>query len=688
MRLLKKCVKRCYFRRGIVYFLTFCMFFNISVPAAMAGPEGAQVVNGQVSFQQSGNNTVITASDKAIINYSGFDIARPEIVQFIQPGSRASVLNRILSANPTHIDGTLLANGRVFFLNPAGVIIGSGARINVNQLVASALDISNSDFIEGRYNFTGGDGAVINSGDISAEKVYLIGKQVANYGNISCPAGYVVMAAGERVFLGEPGTDVVLEIETMPSDLGEPVEAAAGVLNEGTLDAAGGEILLAAGDIYSQAISNTGTLSASVETGNGGQIRLAAAGGEVTNTGTIEASGSEGGQIEMEGTRVGQFGTVHADGIDSHGGSVDLWASEVVALSSESLTTANAGLNGDGGEVIVYSPDTALFWADAKIEAKGGIESGDGGFVEVSGKNHVEIYGLVDASATSGAAGTFLIDPTDITIVDTDTATPDLEDPLAGDPRLFETTNATNEITDDTIEILLNNGTSVTLDTSHDDGGGPYGGIGDIVQNSDAQINKTAGGPVTLTLLAENNIDLDGGIVATSDTLGVVLTATGNVDIDAAVTTNGGSFISSGINFDNTDSAITTTGGGVTLDHGGDVTIGGTISAGTGSVSITAGGAIHDAADDALVDIVADLVTLTAQDEIGVDPLSGFSNAALEMTVASLDASSTVAGDIVIAETDGITLTDVDTFAGDIVITAGGSLSAGSVIATDGSVGL
>ena len=205
--------KRRYFKHAVVYFLTCCMFFNTSLPVVLAGPEGAQVVNGQVSFQQSGYNTTITASDKSIINYSSFDIARPEVVQFIQPGSSASVLNRILSANPTNINGTLLANGRVFFVNPAGVYIGTDARVNVNQLVASGLNITNSDFINGQYNFAGGNGSVVNSGDISAKEVYLIGRQVTNSGNISCPDGYVVMASGDRVFLGEPGMDVVIEVD-------------------------------------------------------------------------------------------------------------------------------------------------------------------------------------------------------------------------------------------------------------------------------------------------------------------------------------------------------------------------------------------------------------------------------------------------------------------------------------------
>ena len=174
---------------------------HISAVPTFAGPDVAAVVHGAAQFDQSGHYTSIRSSDGAIINYHSFDIARPETVEFIQPSTDASVLNRILSANPTTIDGTLLANGRVFFVNPAGVIFGESAQVNVAQLVASALDISNSDFLNGRYDFKGGQGAVINEGSISAEQAYLIGKQVANLGKIDCPGGYVVMAAGDRVFL-------------------------------------------------------------------------------------------------------------------------------------------------------------------------------------------------------------------------------------------------------------------------------------------------------------------------------------------------------------------------------------------------------------------------------------------------------------------------------------------------------
>jgi len=136
MELSKKLFRKRSHKWSTVYLPILFLFLSCSVSAVSAGPEGAQVVNGQVTIQQSGNNTAITASDKAIINYSSFDITQPETVRFIQPSSSASVLNRILSANPTNTDGNLLANGRVFFVNPAGIYIGNGARINVNQLVA------------------------------------------------------------------------------------------------------------------------------------------------------------------------------------------------------------------------------------------------------------------------------------------------------------------------------------------------------------------------------------------------------------------------------------------------------------------------------------------------------------------------------------------------------------------------
>jgi filamentous hemagglutinin family protein len=599
MRFLMQLIERHYLKRFITYILICCMLFNVPASVVLAGPEGAEVIHGQVSLQQSGLNTVIHASDKAIINYTSFDIARPEVVQFIQPGSNASVLNRILSANPTCIDGTLLANGRVFFVNPAGVIIGSGAKINVSQLVASGLNISNDSFINGQYEFVSGGGSVANYGDISAKSVYLVGKQVTNIGNINCPAGYVVMAAGDRVFLGQPGSSVIVEIGSLEPPDQADAHAPAEIINEGTVEAAGGKIILAAaGDAFSRPImANIGYLSTSNANGDAGNISLqagdglidntgiitatsnsdaggtiTAVAGEVINTGTIDVSGTQGGTVALEAAeRLGQFGTVNADGIDGDGGGINLTASDVVALSSESITTANAGINGHGGDVIVYSPDTALFWPSAKIEAKGGMQSGDGGFIEISGKEHVEIFGLVDASASSGKTGSFLIDPYHLEISTDPTATGS----WTGD---VWTSNNANNSNLNIVDLLLNlDMANIIVRT-----GGSYGGnitVATAVDYSDPMYNN-------LTLEAGDHIYVNYPI--TTGTHDLTLKAnnggrtTGDVILNAPISLTSGNLLASGVNLEsNSAGTITSQGGNVTLNMDRSITTNAAINLGT-----------------------------------------------------------------------------------------------------------
>jgi len=575
MRLLRKFTERYYFRRVIIYISMCCLIFNVAPLVALAGPEGAEVVHGQVSFQQSGLNTTIHASDKSIINYRSFDIARPEVVQFMQPSSSASVLNRILSANPTSIDGTLLANGRVFFVNPAGVIIGGGARINVNQLVASGLNISNDSFINGQYEFVGGGGTVANYGDISAQSVYLVGKQVTNVGNINCPDGYVVMAAGDRVFLGQPGSSVIVEIGSLEPPDQADAQPSAEITNQGTAKAAGGTIILAAaGDVFSRPImANTGSLSTSNAKTDAGNISLqggegkidnagaitatsdSGAGGTVTasaseviNAGTVDVSGTQGGTVAFEGTDyLGQFGTVSADGSSGNGGDIDLWAGEVIVLGTDSLTTANAGTNGDGGEVIMYSPKTALFESDARVETKGGSQSGNGGFFELSGKEYVETFGQIDLTASNGESGMFLIDPLNLTIVD---SVPEPEDGgFTGPNGEWQPGSTSSQLDIDILEGYLSLA-DLTLSTLGTDGSED----GDIIFDADRYLESGDPTGYSLTIEAARNIEF-----TTSD--GINFVGDGDVKLYA-----GGHIISA----DRGTDTISTLRGDIIMEAGSD----------------------------------------------------------------------------------------------------------------------
>lgn len=184
-----------------IYFLICCMLFNTSLPLVLAAPGGHDVQYGDVTVHYNGNNTIVDiTSHNAVINWASLDTLPNEVLQFLQRSSSSAVLNRIMSGVVTQFDGSLLANGRVFIVNSAGVIFGAGASINVNQLVASGLNITNDDFINGRYEFAGGHGAVINHGNISAENVALIGKKVFNTGTITSRGGFVVMVATPLVW--------------------------------------------------------------------------------------------------------------------------------------------------------------------------------------------------------------------------------------------------------------------------------------------------------------------------------------------------------------------------------------------------------------------------------------------------------------------------------------------------------
>ena len=223
------------------------VFHPVFAAIAIANPEGASVVQGDVAFGGSGAYTSIHASDGSIIDYSSFNIQSFETVEFIQPSAMARVLNRINSARPTQIDGSLLANGQVYIENPAGVYFGNGAVVDVNRLVVSAGAISNEDFTAGVDHFTDVTGRIENRGVITGEIVTLVGRFVANHGWISAPGGFITLVAGDEVYLKDPEGRGFVKLAS--ADLGSYENP--GVENTGVLDAEGGAVSMAAGDFYS-----------------------------------------------------------------------------------------------------------------------------------------------------------------------------------------------------------------------------------------------------------------------------------------------------------------------------------------------------------------------------------------------------------------------------------------------------
>lgn len=145
---------------------------------ALAGaadlPSGGQITagQGQIALPADQQMVINQASDKLAIDWQSFDIGAGNKVTFNQPGRDAIALNRVLGADGSKIMGQLDANGRVFIVNPNGVLFGKDAQVNVGGLVASTLDISNRDFEAGNYAFKGNgkNAAVSNNGVIVANQ--------------------------------------------------------------------------------------------------------------------------------------------------------------------------------------------------------------------------------------------------------------------------------------------------------------------------------------------------------------------------------------------------------------------------------------------------------------------------------------------------------------------------------------
>lgn len=388
-----KILKKRYLTKSLIYLMTWSMLVNSTLPAALALE--AIDVSGSIGVIDTkwGDHTVIGTDHGAIINWNNFDTSTSQSVTFNQYMSgqlsnASAVLNRISSGSvPTQFNGALNANGRVFVVNPAGIIFGAGSTINVSQLVASGLGMSDEAFNAVLTDsatdmaFTRGGGQVKNFGSINADSVFLIGRKVTNIGSIKAPGGLVVMAAGDNVYMAQNGSDVVVELA------GESSDAGADVQNRSLISAGNGKIVLAAGDSFSGAISNVGVLAASA------------------------------GDVIVEAARVENAGRIEVDSTKNDAGSINIAATEEIILQPGSLTSANSKINGDGGEVILASEGMTVVSEGASIEATGGSESGDGGFVEVSGE-HFVLAGDVDTSTVNGAPGTLLIDPVDVTIAD------------------------------------------------------------------------------------------------------------------------------------------------------------------------------------------------------------------------------------------------------------------------------
>ena len=408
----------------------------------LANPQGGTVAAGdaEIVTTSASRIDINQHSDRAIINWESFDIGAGEHTHFEQPSATAFALNRVAGSNITEIFGALTATGRIAIVNPHGIHFGPTSQVDVAGLVVTTTDIRDSPFMAGSLFFdlpSPHNGRIVNEGRITladAGLLAFVAPGVENTGTITARLGRVSLASGNAFTLDLFGDNLV------NLAVGDAVAGnIAGVDQIGTIVADGGLLQISAEvaeGVVDRVINMSGIVEARSIGSTGGRIVLDGGNsGDVEVSGVLTASGTEAGEMSGTVTVTGASvtlastariaatgdtggGTVFIGG--EFGGSGETRTADTTTVQSGALIDASALTSGDGGQVAIWADESTRF--DGFILAKGGSDSGNGGYVETSGAS-IAFAGTVDTSAPNGSGGTWLIDPDTLNIGATEAAT-------------------------------------------------------------------------------------------------------------------------------------------------------------------------------------------------------------------------------------------------------------------------
>jgi len=603
MENVRRISKKYCFKEAVVWFLVCCLFFNTSAPLALATP----AYNGQVAGTGIGGVSAVAdtttvdmgPSGRAVLHWDDLDTSTSEVLEFIKGGgSNFAVLNRVIAGDATQFNGSLLGNqGDIFIVNTRGLIFGPESYIQARSFVGSAIDIRDRSFMvaDGQFRFerftateenpfSNQIGDVTNEGigtdhGIHAEQVALIGQNVTNKGAIVATGrnNAVVLAAGESVYLGRDGSDVVVEVAmTTPADHVVDNGGSLGT-GAGTIEADGGKVILAAGDIFSTAISGIESLRAVAKrdiTLHGTPTSVSADGtltliadSDDNHDGDLTVDGALYGNMELSGYDVTVEGDVISDG------TLDVDADDDIKLkanvSSVGAMTMNAGdnieLNRSSGNTSSESTITLTAADDITI----GKSSSSEGNVTANGhmainagsgsRDDVKVYGKLTTLESSGG---------NITVT------------AGGDIKVYETGGESAQA-DGTLTMTagddlyaagsLVGNMSLSGDDVTVDGDVTSFGILDVDADDDIRLKSNVSSVGAMTMNAGDDITLNEDVGDTTSDSDMTINAGGSVTAYNNLTTTG----------DN--------GAGNMLVEGENIHVGGNADA-AGSMTMTATG--------------------------------------------------------------------------------------------------
>src|SRR5919202_384876 len=583
------------------------LFFIVSLTGtsnahpALAQPITPASDGTRTQVTQQGNQIDISGGRRSrdganlFHSFQQFGLDAGQIANFISNPAIRNILGRVKGGDASLINGLIQVTGgnsNLFLMNPAGIVFGPNAQLNVpasfTATTATGIGFGGNHWFNASghndyQNLIGTPsefafdlsqpGNIINAGNLAVpqgQNLTLLGGSVINTGQLTTPSGNITLAAvpGENlVRISQTGHLLSLEIAAPRTPDGQlrPITPL---------------------DLPALLTQTAGSVDTRLSVSPTRQVQLNASGttipteaGTTIATGTLDVSGQTGGAVNVLGGKVGLFGAnINASG--TLGGGRVLIGGDVQGqgavpnanstfISSDSIVTADATSFGDGGRVIVFAEDTARVFGN--ISAHGGMTGGNGGFIETSGRQKLEITTTPNVTGPSGLGGNWLIDPNNIEIV----AGGGNTSINAANP--FVSTNDTAQLGVNLILAALTGGANVTVTTGT---GGTNTQQGNITLSTPLDFNGR--GNNTLTFNAAGSIIINGQIFD-SVTGGDLLNLVFNADTD-----------NNGVGRFQSNQPISTQGGNITINVPNSTSIGfpgisitDSINSGGGNITLT-----------------------------------------------------------------------------------------------------
>jgi filamentous hemagglutinin family protein len=628
-------------------------------------PGGAVAIHGQASVSApTPQQLVVTTQNGAgtshsAIDWQSFSISAGSSVRFNQPGSTSLSINRVVGGNPSAILGNLSSNGRLVLVNPSGITVGAGAVIDTAGFTASALRMSDADALAGRLRFgdaaasMGGASGITVDGRITARDgdVVLVAPHIEVGGSalLQAPNGSTILAAGQQVEITGRGLEgITLLVQARENE----------ARNLGRLE--GNAV-----GIFAGTLRHSGEIQATTASLEGGRVVLRAVGDAyLEGDAKVMANGARGGQVDVFGARVALTDQAQVDASGSAGGgqiriggdfqgkNPAVPNADKTYVGSGTALRADATASGDGGRIIVWAD--SLTKAHGTVSARGGSQGGNGGFVEISGKQQLVFDGAVNLQAAAGLPGTLLLDPDFIDVSNGGTS-------VIGDVNLF----------------AVNPGQSLLISPATLNA---VGGNVMLQATNDITFND----PVNLTTAGASLTALAGGIISVGAS---ITTNAGPITLYANAPGSGGPGSSGSAVYVN--APISSNGGNITLrsdasDTGGNaVYLNANILAGAGTVTLQAP---SDRIEQVSGSLLANALVAIADYEINLAQAGN--NIASNVDLSTNTATSATSQVLFTNSAGNFNLSGA-TAKGDItIITAGAMTTDGAVQSTTGNISI